>query len=68
MAWMPAYIAVPVLPGPEKVSLPLQPKTTAILAPSTATFHTSYFYTLFWGLYVYIYANIFSLEPFTIIS
>jgi hypothetical protein len=27
------------LPGPAKPSLPLQLKTTAILAPSTATYH-----------------------------
>jgi hypothetical protein len=31
-----------VLPGPAKGSLPLQPKTTAILAPFTATFHICY--------------------------
>jgi hypothetical protein len=30
--------APPVLPGPSKHSLPLQPKTTAILAPPTATY------------------------------
>jgi hypothetical protein len=29
---------LPVLPDPQKPSLPLQPKTTAILAPFTATF------------------------------
>jgi hypothetical protein len=31
------YLGHTVLPGPAKPSLPLQPKTTAILAPSTAT-------------------------------
>jgi hypothetical protein len=56
-----------VLPGPKKVSLPLQLKTTAISAPSTATFHTSYFYT-FLGLHAYIYAKIFSSEHFTMNS
>jgi hypothetical protein len=29
----------PVLPGPANPSLPLQTKTTVILAPSTATYH-----------------------------
>jgi hypothetical protein len=54
-----------VLPGPEKVSLP---KTMAILAPSPAKFHTSYFYTLFLGLHVYICAKIFSSKHFTMNS
>jgi hypothetical protein len=33
-----------VLPGPAKPSLPLQPKTTAFLAPSTATYHKCTFF------------------------
>jgi hypothetical protein len=37
----------PVLPGPTKPSLPLQPKTTAILAPSTATYNKDKFLTHF---------------------
>jgi hypothetical protein len=33
----PFYGTFAVLPGPDEPSLPLQPKTTAILATSTAT-------------------------------
>jgi hypothetical protein len=57
-----------VLPGPKTVSLPLQPKTAAILAHSTDTFLASYIYiTLFFRLTcIQIYTKIFSSKHFTI--
>jgi hypothetical protein len=42
-----SYASGSVLPGPAKPSLPLQPKTTAILPPSTATYHKYTFFMLF---------------------
>jgi hypothetical protein len=41
------YVLLPVLPGPAKPTLPLQPKTTAILAPSTVTYQKYTFFMLF---------------------
>jgi hypothetical protein len=44
-------VLLTVLPGPASPSLILQPKTTAILAPSTATYHKyTFFHTLFFSL------------------
>jgi hypothetical protein len=39
---------VTVLPGPAKHSLPLLPKTTAILPPFTVTYHKHTFFLLFY--------------------
>jgi hypothetical protein len=54
----------PVLPGPTKPSLQLTPKTPAIVAPSTTTFHILLPLHAFLVIHLYNYAKQFSSGKF----